>query len=166
MGDATVDCVLLADRHRDLSEGVRGLLHSMCEGVFAVADKDSLFDFAAMMQPQLVVADLSLADGDIAAFLRALKLTAPAAKVLLLSVHDEPTIVTAVMAAGADGVVLKRTIASDLVEAVEAVLAGQCYSSSGFARQRPVRVPPEGGVHDLVGTHSSSPSPTPRHERR
>ena len=46
---------------------------------------------------------------------------------LLLSVHDEPSVLRSAVAAGADGIVLKRAIATDLLPAVDAVLAGRRY---------------------------------------
>jgi DNA-binding NarL/FixJ family response regulator len=125
-----MDCVLLADRHRELSEGVRGLLGTRFPSVFMVADEGSLLEGAARLQPTLVVADLSLAEGDLAGFLRAVRRQAPAAKVLLTTVHDEPTVIAAALAAGADGVVLTQAVATDLLEAVEAILAGRRYASS------------------------------------
>jgi len=127
-----MNCVLLADRHHELSEGVRGLLGTMFAGVFTVADEASLMEGAARIRPTVVVVDLSLAGGDIVGFLGALRRQAPAAKVLLLTVHDEPTVASAALTAGADGVVLTRAIATDLLEAVEAILAGRRYSSSAF----------------------------------
>lgn len=131
------DCVLLADRHQELSECLRGLLRSKFEGVFAVADTDSLLNFATLIQPTLVVVDLPLAGGDVVGFLRDLKLWAPATKVLLLSVHDEPTVVSAMLAAGADGVLLKRSIATGFLDAVEAVLASRCYCPPATGEGRP-----------------------------
>jgi DNA-binding NarL/FixJ family response regulator len=133
MADAITNCVLLADRHHALSEGVRALLGTTFAGVFTVADEASLMEGAARIRPTVVVVDLSLAGGDIVAFLSALRRQAPGAKVLLLSVHDEPTVASAALAAGADGVVLKRAIATDLLEAVDAVLAGKRYTSSAAA---------------------------------
>lgn len=127
------NCVLLADRHHELSEGVRGLLATVFEGVFAVGDRASLLEGAARIQPNLVVADLALSGGDIRAFLVALRKQAPAAKVLLLTVHDEPNVVSAAIAAGADGIVLTRAIATDLLPAIDAILAGSRYSSTAFA---------------------------------
>ena len=127
-----MNCVLLADRHHELSEGVRGLLGTMFAGVFTVADEASLMEGAARIRPTVIVVDLSLAGGDIVGFLAALRRQAPAAKVLLLSVYDEPTVASAALTAGADGVVLTRAIATDLLEAVEAILAGRRYSSSAF----------------------------------
>ena len=125
-----MDCVLLADRHRELSEGVRGLLGTRFPSVFMVADEGSLLEGAARLQPNLVVADLSLASGDLAGFLGALRRHAPDAKVILISVHDEPTVIAAALSAGADGIVLTRTVATDLPEAVDAILAGKRYASS------------------------------------
>ena len=44
-------------------------------------------------------------------------------KLVVLSVHDEPSVRRAAMDAGADGFVLTRAIATDLLPTVEAVLA-------------------------------------------
>lgn len=95
-----MNCVLLADRHHALSEGVRGLLGTMFAGVFTVADEASLLEGAARIRPTAVVVDLSLAGGDIVGFLRTLRERAPAVKVLLLTVHDEQTVASAALAAG------------------------------------------------------------------
>ena len=133
MNPSAPKCVLLADRHHGLSERVRGLLETAFGGIFLVADDASLMEGAARLAPSLIVVDLSLAGGDIVGLLHALRQRAPAAKLLLLSVHDEPTVVAAVLAAGADGVVLKRAIATDLLAAVDAVQAGNRYVSPAFA---------------------------------
>ena len=128
-----MNCVLLADRHHGLTEGVRGLLETSFSEVFMVAEQTSLLEGAARLQPTLIVVDLTLAGGDAARLLRGLRSRAPEAKVLLLTVHDEPTVTSAVMAAGADGVVLKRSIATDLLPAVDSVLAGGRYVSPAVA---------------------------------
>jgi DNA-binding NarL/FixJ family response regulator len=49
---------------------------------------------------------------------------------LLLSAHDEPTFVAAAIAAGADGLVIKRAIGRDLMPAIDALLTGQRYFDS------------------------------------
>lgn len=123
------NCVLLADRHHRLSEGVRGLLETAFSKVFLVADHGSLMEGAERLAPALVVVDVSLAQGDVSQLVRSIRERAPAAKVLLLSVHDEPAVVAAAFAAGADGLVLKRAIATDLLPAVDALLADQRYVS-------------------------------------
>lgn len=94
-----------------------------------VADQTSLMEGAERLAPALVVVDVSLAQGDIADLLHSIRDRAPAAKVLLLSAHDEPTVATAASTAGADGLVLRRAIATDLLPAVDAVLSGRRYFS-------------------------------------
>jgi two-component system secretion response regulator SsrB len=122
-------CVLLADRHHDLSDRVRGLLETIFSAVFMVADQTSLIRGAQKLSPALVVVDIAIAQGDVEDLLQTIHDRAPSAKVLLLSVHDEPTVAIAAFAAGADGLVLKRAIATDLLPAVDALLAGRRYIS-------------------------------------
>ncbi len=130
MSAENVKCVLLADRHHGLTEGVRGLLETMFEAVVMVADENSLFESARRLQPTLAIVDLSLTHGDILRSLQRLRARCPGLKVIVLSVHDEPSVCRAAMEAGADGFVLKRALATDLLPAVDAVLAGGRY---GFA---------------------------------
>jgi DNA-binding NarL/FixJ family response regulator len=139
MSACTPNCVLLAERHHRLSEGVRRLLDTVFSRVFMVADQNSLLEGAQRLSPALVVVDVSFAEGDIADLLRSIRDRAPATKILVLSVHDEPAVVDAALAAGADGLVLKRAIASDLLPAVDAVLASRRYISPG-AGQDPTTV--------------------------
>jgi DNA-binding NarL/FixJ family response regulator len=130
-------CVLLADRHHALSEGIRGLLESVFSSVFMVADEASLLEGAGMLRPAVVVVDMSLGPGNAFELLSQIRTRAPGAKVLMLTLHDEPGILRSVIAAGADGVVLKRLIATDLLPAVDKVLAGQRFLPTLVARQPP-----------------------------
>lgn len=129
----TAACVLIADRHNGLFERIRGLLETTFDKVFLVTDKLSLIEGAARLKPTVIVMDLSYAAGSLPDLMRELRDTAPAAKLLLLSVHDEPTVVAAAIDAGADGLVLKRAIGQDLLPAIDALLAGQRYFDSSAA---------------------------------
>lgn len=97
--------------------------------MFLVTDKSSLVEGAVRLQPTVIVM-MSYAAGNLPETMRELRVQAPAAKLLLLSVYDEPTIVSAAIAAGADGLVLKRAIGSDLMPAIDALLAGRRYFAS------------------------------------
>lgn len=123
MSAEDIKCVLLADRHHGLTEGLRGLLETMFEAVVMVANEKSLIESATRLQPTLAVVDLSLARGDNLRWLTGLRDRCPRLKIIVLSVHDEPSVRRAVLDAGADGFVLKRAVASELLPAVEAVLA-------------------------------------------
>ena len=47
-----LSCVLLADRHHGLTEGVRGMLETAFGSVVMVADEVSLLDGAVRLRPE------------------------------------------------------------------------------------------------------------------
>ena len=123
MSENSVSCVMLADRHHGLTEGVRGLLETAFGTVVMVADEASLLEGAVRLRPEVAIVDLSLARDSGLGWLRELRRRCPGLKVIVLSVHDEQSVRSAAMAAGADAFVLKRAIATDLLPVVDA-LAG------------------------------------------
>lgn len=129
MSNQATRCVLLADRHHGLRDSVRGLLETVFETVFMVADEASLLEGGERLQPPLVVLDLSFACGDLHGLLTRLAVRSPGSKVLMLTVHDEPTVAQAALGAGAEGVVLKSKLGTDLLLAVDALRDGRRYMS-------------------------------------
>ncbi len=123
MADGAASCVLLADRHPALTQGVRGLLETMFDSVVMVADETSLLEGAARLRPEVAVVELSLVRERNLEWLQALRARCPGLPVIVLSVYDEPSVRRAAAAAGADGFVLKRALVTDLLPAIERVLA-------------------------------------------
>ena len=121
MPEKPLSCVLLADRHHGLTEGVRGLLETAFGSVVMVADEASLLDGAVRLRPEVAIVDLSLARDSGLGWLRELRRRCPDLKVIVLSVHDEQSVRSAAIEAGADAFVLKRAIATDLLPAVDAL---------------------------------------------
>jgi DNA-binding NarL/FixJ family response regulator len=129
MSRPDVRCVLLADRHPGLMEGLRGLLETTFEAVVMVADEVSLIESATRLKVALAIVDFSLTRGGGLAMVRRLRARCPEVKLIVVSDLDEPTVSRSVLEAGANGFVLKRAIAADMLTAVDAVLAGQLYVS-------------------------------------
>jgi DNA-binding NarL/FixJ family response regulator len=121
--------VLVADPHHGVSEGVRGLLATSFRAVVMVADEVSLFESAGRLQSDLAVVDLSLSRGGGLELVRRLRASFPTMKLIVVSVHDHASLSRSVLDAGADGFVTKRAIATDLLAAADAVLAGVRYVS-------------------------------------
>ena len=121
--------VILADRHQNMLEGIRGMLEAMFETVVMVADKASLFDIAEKINPDLAVVDLSLPVSGEINIARQLKDKYPKLKIIILSVHDEQTVVSEIMNSGISGFVLKRSVASDLFPAIDKVLGSKTFVS-------------------------------------
>ena len=118
-------------------EGVRGMLETTFDAVVMVADEASLIESAKRIQPTVAVVDLSMAPGDNLEWLKRLRSACPDLKLILLSVHDEPNICRSAMEQGADGFVLKREIGTELLPAVDAVLAGQQFISPHLMTGKP-----------------------------
>jgi len=131
MSKAEPHCVLLADPHHGVSEGVRHLLATMFETVVMVADEVSLFESAGRLRSDLAVVDLALSRGNALDFVRRLRGRFPDMKLIIVSVHDQPSVSRSVVEAGADAFVGKGAIATDLLAAADAVLSGQPHAPHG-----------------------------------
>jgi len=131
-----VRCVVLAERHHGLMERMRGMLETTFETVVMVADEASLLESAGRLSAELAVVDLSLTHGNGIGMIKRLHAHCPEMKMIVVSVPDEPSVSKSALAAGANGFVLKRAVASDLLPAVDAVLAGQGYVSPEVLRDQ------------------------------
>lgn len=141
--------VLLADDHTLVLEGLRRLLEDQCELVGMVEDGRALLDAAPRLAPDVILLDISmpLLNGlDAARRLRAL---VPRSRIIILTMHADPTYASEAFEAGAAGYLLKRSAASELAVAIAAVLAGRRYltpliSSDALRASAPlsVTVPP------------------------
>jgi DNA-binding NarL/FixJ family response regulator len=141
MNKASAHCVLLAHLHHGLSEGIRSLLATTFETVVMVSDEASLFESARRLQSDLAVVDLALSRGSGLEMVRELRSRFPTMKLIIVSTHGQSTVSRAVLEAGAHGFVAKRAIATDLLAAADAVLAGQQYVSPEVAEFRTGGVP-------------------------
>jgi DNA-binding NarL/FixJ family response regulator len=128
--------VLLADSHLGMLGGVHSLLDALFETVLMVADERSLMEAVTTFKPELVVVDLSLPREREANIARLLMGRHPDLRLIVLSVHDEATIVRQMLSAGVAGFVLKRAAATELIPAIKEVLQGQAYISAGVQEDR------------------------------
>lgn len=117
------------DDHAVVRSGLRLLLDSE-EGIETVAEagnaRDAIFE-VRKHQPDVVLMDVVLPDrSGIEATPDVLK-EAPDAKVLVLSMEDDPSYVREAFAAGAYGYVLKEAADTELVAALRQVAAGERY---------------------------------------
>jgi DNA-binding NarL/FixJ family response regulator len=143
MNEGSKRCVLLADSHHGLLEGVRGLLETAFGTVFIVGDEQSLIDGVERLRPSVALVDLALAGGNWLKLLRTLRASSPASKLIVLSMYDELSVARSAMGAGAHGFVLKRAIATDMLDAIDTVLLNESYISPSIRGSAPGT--PDGG---------------------
>ena len=132
--------VIIADSSQNLLEGIRGLLETEFDCVFMVADFESLIDAADKIGADLVVIDLSLGRNRLSDTISRIKKRFPGIKVLVMSIHDEKVALEEAVSAGAEGFVLKRTAANDLIPAVRRILAGEKFFSVIKNKHEKVRI--------------------------
>lgn len=126
--------ILLADDHTLFVEALHNVLEPEFTLVGEVGDGRALLEAAPRLLPDVILLDLSmpLLNGIDAAY--QLKRLVPETKLLFLSMHGDATYVTEAFRAGAAGYVLKRSTATELLQAIRAVLRGQLYLSPMLAK--------------------------------
>lgn len=119
--------VLIADDHSIVAEGLRALLETSCNVVGVVSDGRELLEQAPRLRPEVIVLDIGmpLLNGLDAA--ERLRRSVPSAKLVFLTMNDDPNLAAAALNLGAVGYVLKHAAASELVKAVSEVLQGKSY---------------------------------------
>jgi len=127
--------ILIADDHSILLAGLKKLVEEAYEVVGTVEDGRALIEAAEHLKPDLILMDISmpLLNGLDAA--RQLKKLLPDSKLLFLTMHSSPTYATEAFKAGASGYLLKQSAASELPQAIAAVLRGQTYLTPAITRE-------------------------------
>jgi DNA-binding NarL/FixJ family response regulator len=119
--------VLLADDHRILAEGLRGLLEPEFDLVDVVTDGRALVAAAKKSRPDVIVADISMPSlNGIEAAVQLREAGIPA-KVVFLTMHTEVAYARRALEAGAAGFVLKHSAPAELVTAIREALQGHTY---------------------------------------
>ncbi len=129
-------CILLADDHAILREGIRALLEDQPDMavVGEAADGRQAVELARKLEPDIVVMDIGMPLLNGLEATRQIKRDRPQVAVLVLTMHDNEEYVSQLLTAGASGYVLKRAASSELVTAIRAVAAGQNYLSPAVTK--------------------------------
>lgn len=102
--------------------------------VAEAADGREALRQAEALQPDLVLLDLAMPGLNGLEALPALRRAAPAARVLVLTMHDDEGYLRRALREGAAGYVLKRAADTELITAVQAVARGEVYVHSSLTK--------------------------------
>jgi RNA polymerase sigma factor (sigma-70 family) len=119
--------VLLADDHKIVTEGLRSLLEPEFELVGIVEDGRALVAAAKRLNPDVVVADISMPLLNGMEAVRQLKKAGMRAKVIFLTMHPDVTYAIRAFEAGASGFIVKHSASSELLAAIREALRGRTY---------------------------------------
>ena len=127
--------VLLADDHRIVAEGLKGILAEEFELVGIVENGRAMVDAARTLRPDVIVADISMPHLNGIDALAPLKRDNPDVRVVFLTMHRDAAYARRALEAGASGFVLKHSAPAELVLAVHAALQGRTFITPDLAAE-------------------------------
>ena len=121
--------ILLADDHKEIRDRAVRLLQPEFEVVGAVADGDALVRASAQLTPDVCVVDISMPQ--LSGIEAAIKIreNGSKARIVFLTVNEDPDFVRAALRTGALGYVVKSRMASDLCGAINSAIGGHLFVS-------------------------------------
>ena len=127
--------LLLIDDHSLIRAGVRALVGDIpgYSVIGEACDGSQLNALATELNPDIILLDISMKDVDGLEALKQLNSVLPDSKVLILSMHSDPTRIMQALEAGAHGYLLKDAAATELEQALQALSNGERYLSPAIA---------------------------------
>lgn len=121
--------VLIVDDHAMLRSGLRMLIDSQPDLQVAgeAGTLREAIEKAPSVRPDVITLDLSMPGSQGIIGIPRLKEAAPGAKILVLTMHDDPAYVRSAVAMGAVGYVVKSAADSELISAIRAVARGGVF---------------------------------------
>jgi DNA-binding NarL/FixJ family response regulator len=122
---------LLVEDHALVRAGLRALLDG-AEGLEVIGeapDGRHAVSMCESLQPELVLMDVAMPDLNGIEAARQIRTACPAAKILMVSMHESRQYIFESLKAGANGYVLKEAAFTELLAAIKEVLEGRTYLS-------------------------------------
>jgi len=121
--------ILIADDHGVLRAGLRALLSaaSDLEVVEEAESGDETLTLASTLELDVILLDISMPGLGGIEVTRRLKEISPQTCVLILTVHEDESLLQEAIQAGASGYIVKRAAESELIDAIRAVHRGDLY---------------------------------------
>lgn len=125
--------ILLADDHAILRRGLRALLEREpnMEVLGEAADGRETIEAVERLSPDVVVLDIAMPNLN---GIEATRQISTKTAVIILSMHSDESYVLRALRAGARGYLIKDTVETELIRAIEAVAAGKAYFSPEVSR--------------------------------
>ena len=128
--------LLVADDHQVIRTGLASLLAGTeIEIVAEAANGKECIEQAEKVNPDVILLDIRMPDGDGLSTLEKLRAKIPDAVVVMLSTYDNPTYIARAVALGASDYVLKGSSRDDIIATITAAGRGESPSRSGELRR-------------------------------
>jgi len=141
--------VLLADDHVLVAQALKALLAGEFDLVAVAEDGRAMVEAVTRLQPDVLVADISMPDLNGIDALPRVKAASPVTRVVFLTMHNDVSYARRALEAGASGYVLKHSAPEELILAVRSALQGRTFITPALAgrllesiKQRPASADP------------------------
>lgn len=128
--------VLIVDDHPVVRHGIKLMINAEPD-LTIVGEAQSEQEARRLvreLQPDVVLLDLSLGQGDGFNIVRDVHAHYPDMRILVLSMHDETIYAERLLAQGASGYIMKQAAAEQLITALRTVLRGERFVSESVKR--------------------------------
>lgn len=126
--------VILADDHTLVTEALQQLIAPHFDVVATVANGRALLESAISLKPDVIVVDVAMPLLNGLDACRQLTEKMPGVKLVLLTMNEDPELAVEAVNIGVHGYVLKKSAASELLQAIQAALRGKSYITPQIAR--------------------------------
>jgi len=129
--------IMLVDDHAVVRSGLRRMLELRTD-MTVVAEASSgeqAYQMYMETTPDIVIMDLSMPGMGGLEALRRIIARDPKAKMLVFSMHDNPSFISQALKSGAKGYVTKTGISDELIKAVLEIVRGNTFLSSDIAQK-------------------------------
>jgi DNA-binding NarL/FixJ family response regulator len=135
--------IVIVDDHALFRDGLREILQTQRDMVVVgeAGNSASAVALAADKQPDIVLLDVEIPGAEVTDTVSQIRARSPRSRVLILSMHEGPQLVQALLAAGIRGYLLKSVRWQELAVAIRAVHSDGDRVVLGVSRESLARVP-------------------------
>ncbi len=136
--------IMIVDDHTILRAGLIALLNAEpgMEVIGEAGDEQSAVALVTEKRPDVVLMDISMPEAGGIEATRHIKQLTPEVRVLMLTLHEDKSMMQEAIRAGAMGYILKKAIKSELVNAIHTVMRDELYLHPAMARLLVMEDPP------------------------
>ena len=129
--------ILLAEDHQTVREGIKLLVNAQpdMEVIGEAGDGEIAITEAIRLQPDIVLMDISMPNLNGLKATKKLRSVSTDIKILTLTRHTDDGYLKQLIAAGANGYVLKQSAPTELINAIRTVAAGNAYLDPSLTKK-------------------------------
>jgi two-component system response regulator NreC len=144
--------IVLADDHEVVRHGIKMVLEPEADMkvVAEAGDAEAAVRYGLGHKPTALVLDLAMPGGSGLDAIPKIHEVSPETSVIVLTMQNEPAFARKALQTGARGYVVKQSAASELVQAVRSVVAGDTYINPNLGARLAAEPPPSGPPDDLT----------------